>query len=72
MPATFPANLILLDLIILFFLGEEHSYTTQYYETVSRPLLFHPSWVQIFFSPPPLVYVLPLLSEKKFHTHTKL
>jgi hypothetical protein len=38
-------------------------------------LLFHPSWVQIlstFCSQIPLVYVLTLMSEIKFHIHTKL
>jgi hypothetical protein len=63
-------------LFTLIIFGEERSYGAPHYAVFSNLLPFHPSCVQIFCLAPcsqtPSVHVFPLMSETKFHTHTKL
>jgi hypothetical protein len=58
------------------YLAKSTSYGTHHYAVFSNLLLFHPSSAQIFSSAPcsqtPSVCVVPLISETKFHTRTKL
>jgi hypothetical protein len=67
MRATCPANLTLLDLIILIILVKSASYEVPHYVVFSTLILLHPSSVQLFSSIPcsetPSVYVLPIMSE---------
>jgi hypothetical protein len=73
--ATWPAHLILLYLIILIILGEEYKSRSPRYAILSILPSPQPSSVQISSSAPcsqtPSVYVHPLMSETKFHTHTE-
>jgi hypothetical protein len=68
-------HLILLDLIILIILGEEYKSRSYRYAVFSILPSLHPSSVQISSSAPcsqtPSVYVPPLISVTKFHTHTE-
>jgi hypothetical protein len=56
--------------------GEDYKFEAPHYAGLSNLLLFHPSSVQIFSSAPCSqmlsVCVLPIMSDTKFHTHTKL
>jgi hypothetical protein len=66
------AHLILLDLIILIKFGEEKRSQSSSFCSFLHPTVFHPPSVQIFSSlcsQAPSVYVPPLMSETKFHTH---
>jgi hypothetical protein len=51
------------------------SYETPRYAVFPTLLSLHPSSVQIFFSVPcsqtPSIYIPPLMSETKYHTHTE-
>jgi hypothetical protein len=75
MRAICPANLTLLDLIVLIILANSTSYEASHCAVFFNLLPFHPILVQIFSSAPfsqtPAVYVPPLMAETKFHTHTK-
>jgi hypothetical protein len=70
--ATCPAQVILLDLIILIILVEDKA---PHYTVFSNLLSLHLSSIQIFSSAlcsqTPSVHVPPLMSEKMFHTHTE-
>jgi hypothetical protein len=69
--ATCHVHLIFLDLIIL--IVQSTSYEAPHYAVFSNLLSLHLSLVQIFSSAPcfrtPSVYVPPLKSEPRFHTH---
>jgi hypothetical protein len=58
------------------YLARSSSYEASHYEILSNIWSLHPSSVQIFPSAPcsetPSVYVPPLMSETKFHTHTEI
>jgi hypothetical protein len=73
MHVTCPAHLILLDFINLIIYGKSISYEAPHYAIFSNLLSLRSSSVQIFSSTPcfqtPTIYVLPLMSETKFHTH---
>jgi hypothetical protein len=61
------AHFIFLGLIILFILGEENKLRGS---TIGSLLQLH--IISSLFGPAvPSVYVLPLMSHAKFHTHTK-
>jgi hypothetical protein len=66
---------IIFDFIILITLGEDYNHADSHYAVFSDHPLLHPSLVQILSSAPfsntPSVYVPPLMSETKFHTHTE-
>jgi hypothetical protein len=70
--ATYPAHLILLDLIILIILVRSTSYEAPRYAVFSNLPPLHLSLDQIFSSVPcsqtPSVYVPTLMSETKFRT----
>jgi hypothetical protein len=72
---TYPAQLILLDLIILIMFGEEYSYEAPLYAVFSNLPSVHLSSDQIFSSAPccqtPSVYLPPLMSDTRFRTHTE-
>jgi hypothetical protein len=74
MRATCPAHIIFHDVIIIIIFGEEISYQTPRYAVLSNPLSLHLSSAEMFSPAPcsqtPSVYVPPLMSETKFHTHT--
>jgi hypothetical protein len=56
MRATYPAHLILLDVIILIILAKSSSYEAPYNAIFSNLLLFYPSSVQVFSSETVLKY----------------
>jgi hypothetical protein len=73
--ATCPAHLILLDLLIIFIIGEDNKSAAPRYAVFSVLLSLRPSSVKIFSSASssqmPSVYIPPLMSESKFHHHTE-
>jgi hypothetical protein len=72
---TCPVHLIL-NLIIPIIVGEEYKSRSSSYADFSTLSSHHPSLLQIFNSAPCsqtfLVFVLPLISKKKFHNNTDL
>jgi hypothetical protein len=75
MRATCLVHLSLIDLILII-LGEESKLCSSSKSSFLQPLPLQCSLVQIFFSAlcsqTPSIYVPPLITETKFHTHTKL
>jgi hypothetical protein len=75
--ATCPANLILLDLIILiiWYLAKSTNHEAPHYAVFSTLPSLHPSLVRISSTAPcsqtPSAYVPPLVSETRFRSHTK-
>jgi hypothetical protein len=75
MRVTCTAHLILIHVIILYF-AKNQIYEAPLYAIFSSITSFRPSLVETFFlasrSHISLVYIVPLMPETKFHTHTQL